>query len=187
MLEKIKNIKLYKKLILSNLLLIAFLFFFVILLGENASLTLYLICFSSGMSSLLVGQNNSISTFSLGLGKTRKETEYNLIKEIVLTSFNTIILIGFDLLFIFIVNKSVDTKIRFIIFTYLLSLLLCLLSNFVKMNYKNIKLMIIPLTILLITIGIMFINNFIIIDIIILALILGLYFINRYNIYNKVI
>lgn len=185
MLKKLKGFGNYKRLIITSIVLLLLLFLLVILLGDKATSSLYFVCFASGMCSLIIGENNCLSVKKLGLGLTREKIEYNLIKELLILSVNSILLIGFDILFIFIVTKTLNIKLRFIIFTYLLSLILCLLIIFIKMNYKDHKLIWIAGVILAIIVGILFIKNYIIVDIILALIIVGLYFLNRYNIYHK--
>ena len=185
MLKKLKGFGNYKKILGLSFLLLVLLFLLVILLDDKVNASLYFVCIASGMCSLIIGENNSLSITKLGLGLTREKIEYNLIKELLILSINSIVLIGFDVLFVFIVTGKLNIKFRFIIFTYLLSLVVCLLVTFMKMNYKDKKLMLIPLGILLAIVGILFIRNYIIVDILLLLIIVGLYFLNRYNIYHK--
>lgn len=184
---KIKRLIIDNKiLMLYSFLLLLLLFLLVVLLYENAYKTLYFVCVSTAFSSLIIGQNNSISIFKLGLGMTRKEIEKKLISELLLLIIYSLILIAFDILFIYIVLGKIEIQLRVIIFTFLTSLILSLLAVLIRNNYKNIKLMIfLLLTTITIIALLIWISNQLISNIVLIFVIVIMYYINRYNIYHK--
>lgn len=166
--------------------IIILLFLLVILLYEDAYKTLYIVCLSSAFSAVLIGQNNSVSKLKLGFGITRKEIELQLIKDLIVLLVNTIILICFNMLFIYIVLNTIKLQLRIIIFSFLVSLFLSFLALFIKNNINNKKFILIIIIISIIVLVISYlIPNKIITNIILVITIVFLYFVNRYNIYHN--
>lgn len=176
----------FKSFVKYNCLLLIMLFIIVIMLYEKAHNTIYIVCLTTACSSFLIGQNNGLSLFDLGIGQTRKQIELKLIKQLIFLIVYAIIIIFIDVLFILIVVKTINIKISIILFTFLISLVISQISLFITLNLDNKKNLLLGSIIISCIIILSFIiSNKIVSDLILIIFIALSYYFNRYMIYHK--
>lgn len=176
----------YSKFMNYGLILLLITFLFNILLYENAHKTLYLLSITCGFSTFIILRANTITVEKIGFGMTRKEIERIFLFEILYIVAYSIILIAFDVLFVYIVKGKLNVSFLRIIEYYQVSFFLSLFIAFLRNNIKktNKMIFIFLLTISLLII-IMTIKNLYIVNILLTIIIVSLYFINRHIFYNE--
>ncbi len=156
-----------------------------IFLKSDANISLYTLCLSAGVSSLVIGMNNQLDIKKLGFGLTRKYIFKQFIQDISIMVALTFVLIMFNVLFAYIVNSVYEIQYRLLIMTYLSSLTISMLGIlFINIYKKKMFLIILISSIVFVIAMLWIIYNAIVINIILGLIIIGLYFLNRYLIYN---
>lgn len=157
-----------------------------ILLYQNADKSLLLIIYSQIFSLVLVGENNSLNAMALGFGKTRKEIEKELMISLISICISTCILVIFDIAFIYLMNKQLIYSLRYIIFSYLNSLIIGLIILFMKRSFQNVKAFSFSIfCVVILLLLIFFVKNYIIINILLCLFIIVLYLFGHYSMNKK--
>ncbi len=175
-----------KKYIKYYLIILFIIILIDILLYQNADKSILLIIYSQVFSLVLVGENNSINAITLGFGKTRKEIEKEFMLNIIYISIATCVLVILDIAFIYLMNNQLMYNFRYIIFSYLNSLIIGLIILFLRRNFQNIKVFCFSIIIVvLLVLLIAFIKNYIIINILLCLFMIVLYLLGHYSMNKK--